>query len=510
MPALPPRIRPARRRTVLAAAAAALLLAPAAPASATMLVYRDGDDVWQASPDGTIKQRVTTDGAPSSYYSFPSVDDAGTITAIKGYATSRMIWVLPRGAVQPTVNVMPWRISAGVNIGPLWARVKPTTGALLAYGYYLNKGTCVGCGLEERLAIVTPTQPGSSTQPTIDQPGQGRPTWFGDRLVGARNGSIVFETQTLQFTNWLSDPNNAPLTGAEVNRAGTRVLVTRSDGRAVLASWQGTVGSTAGTVTAQCLLPATGIDWAALSPDGTKVAWSGTGGLQVATVTANGTTTCTVSALVTLSATGTTPAFSNATLTLPEEPGRRDPTDPGRRDPTDPGGRDPTDPGGRDPTDPGGRDPTDPGGRDPTDPGGRDPTDPGGRDPTDPGGRDPTDPGGRDPGRPQITPRPFAVAVAKSGRAAALRTALRTTVTVPAPGALTARLTLRTAGRRARTLQLGRARATVTAAGRRTFLIRPARPAAAQLRRGTTLTLRITFTPKTGRPVTHRTTIAVR
>ncbi|MDW5597141.1 hypothetical protein VSS74_22535 [Conexibacter stalactiti] len=499
--------------TALAAAAAA-----ATPASATMLVYRDGDDVWAASPDGAIKQRVTTDGSASAYYSFPSVDDAGTITAIKGSSTNRMIWTLPRGAAQPTLNVMPWRGAGWPNIGPTWARVN-ASGSSLAYTYRLNYGPYSGYpngGFDDRYAIVNPAAPGSPTAPAIDQPGQYNPTWFGSRLVTSKNGEIWFETQPLQFRSWLSDPAHAPLLAAEVNRAGTRVLVLRGDGRVVIAGWQGTVGSTAGAVTSQCLLPASGIGWAALSPDGTQVAWSDAGGLRVATVTASNATTCPTGGLVTLSASGVTPAFSTATLTPPVDPGRRDPTDPGRRDPTDPGRRDPADPGERDPADPG-RDPTDPG-RDPTDPG-TDPADPGrdgtnpGRDPT-PDPPQPTPPGPLDPGRPTITTATtLAVAVAPNGRANALRKALRATVSASGAGTLRATLTLRTAaaaGRRPRTLALGAARTTLTGAGRRTLVLRPAGAGARQITRGARLTLRVTFTPKSGAAAVRTATIAVR
>lgn len=509
------RTRAALLAGLVALAASAL---PATPAAATMLVYRDGDDVWAASPDGAIKQRVTSDGRSDLYYAFPSVDDAGTITAIRGYSTNRVIWVLPRGATQPTINVMPWRISGGVNAGPLWARVKPTTGSLLAYTYFLNHGICSGCGLEERLAIVTPTAPGNPTSPAVDQPANSRPTWFGDRLVTARNGSIYFETQPLQFTNWLSDPNNAPLTGAEVNRAGTRLLVTRSDGRAVYAHWQGPVGSLSGAVTAQCLLPSSSVEWAALSPDGSQVAWRDAAGLRVATVSATGATSCVTSGVTLLSATGTTPAFSTATLTLPRDPdpGRRDPTDPtdpGRRDPTDPTdpGRDPTDPTdpGRDPTDPTdpGRDPTDPGAG-PTDPG-QQPGDPG-RTPTDTG-RVPTGPGDVPGRRPGLEPTgSVGLTVARAARASALRRGLRVTVSAPAGGRVTATLTLRPPGRGARAVRAGSATATLAAAGRRTFVLRPSRPAARQLRRGARLTLRVAFTPAGGRATTRTATVTVR
>jgi hypothetical protein len=526
-------------RAVALAAVVALPAVVAAPAEATMLVYRDGDDVWAASPDGAVKQRVTSDGTAASYYSFPSVDDAGTITAVKGASTTRAIWTLPRGAAQPTVNVMPWRLTSYANIGPTWARVNASGGSL-AYTYLLNYGPWSGYpngGFDARYAIVDPAKPGSSTQPAIDQPGQAYPSWFGNRLVTSRDGQIFFETQPLQFTSWLSDPGHPDLLAAEVNRAGTRVMVRRGDGRVVIAGWQGTVGSTAGTVTSQCLLPATGIAWAALSPNGTQVAWSDASGLRVATVQAtNG--TCPVSGTVLLSATGVTPAFSEATLPMPQDPTRREPGGDGR-DPTDPG--DPGDPG-RDPTDPGGRDPSDP-----SDPGGRDPVDPGGagRDPGSSGG-DPADPGDRGAGgggnvgpggggtvtpgggRPQTTIAPSALRLtAPSGRAlraAALRRAVRVVATAPGAGTLRLAVELRgggaasAAGRAAatraraagRSLVVGRASATVARAGRRALVVTPSRSVARALRRGARLTLTVTFTPKAGRAAVRRATVTVR
>lgn len=510
----------AARLAALAAAAVTAAAAAAAPASATMLVYRDGNDVWAASPDGALKQRVTSDGSDSAYYAFPSADDAGTITAIKGSSTTRVIWVLARGAAQPTVNAMPWKSGGWPNIGPLSARVNASGGSL-AYTYYLNHGPFSGYpngGLETRYAIVPPASPGSPTQPAIDQPAQTNPTWFGNRLVTARGGSIWFETQPLQHTSWLSDANNPNLIAAEVDRAGRRVLVLRSDGRVVFAGWQGTVGSTAGTVTSQCLLSATGIDAAALSPDGTQVAWSDPSGLYVASVSAVTATSCPLSGTVRLSATGKTPSFSAATLPAPQEPGRRDPQDP--RDPTDP--RDPGDP--REPGDP--QDPRDP--TDPVDPG--DPGNPG--DPGDPGrgggqGGDPGDeprdqggtvgPGDRGPDgpRPRTTIEPagplrLTAPTGRAANAAALRRAIRVVIGAPVAGAVRVAVTLRTAGARPRTVALGGARATVAGAGRRALVVKPSPAARGQLRRGARLTVAVTFTPTGGRAVVRRTTVAVR
>lgn len=52
--------------------------------------------------------------------------------------------------------------------------------------------------------------------------------------------------------------------------------------------------------------------------------------------------------------------------------------------------------------------------------------------------------------------------------------------------------------------------ATFAAAGRRALVFKPARVAAAQIRRGASVALRITYTPKAGRSVVRRATIAVR
>ncbi len=501
-----------RTRAALLAGLAALAASalPATPAAATMLVYRDGDDVWAASPDGAIKQRVTADGRSDLYYAFPSVDDAGTITAIRGYSTNRVIWVLPRGATQPTINVMPWRISGGVNAGPLWARVKPTTGSLLAYTYFLNHGICSGCGLEERLAIVTPTMPGSPTSPAVDQPANSRPTWFGDRLVTARGGSIYFETQPLQFTNWLSDPNNAPLTGAEVNRAGTRLLVTRSDGRAVYAHWQGPVGLALrrrhGAVPAAVVVGRVG----------GAVARRDAGGVErrgrparrdrqrqrrdelrhqrrhAAVGDRHDAGLLGRDADAAERARGPGQKRSDR----PDRSRQKRPDRPGQRSDRS---RQRSDRSGRDPTDPG---------RDPTDPG-EQPVDTG-RTPTDTG-RVPTGPGDVPGRRPTLEPAgSVGLAVARAARASALRRGLRMTVSAPSAGRVAATLTLRPPGRRARAVRAGGTTATLAAAGRRTLVVRPSRTAARQLRRGARLTLRLTFTPASGRATTRTATVTVR
>src|SRR4051812_17693575 len=66
---------------VLLCAAAAVFGATEA-ASASSIVYEQGDNVWLMNPDGTGKYQVTLDGTPDNAYRSPSQADDGTIVAI--------------------------------------------------------------------------------------------------------------------------------------------------------------------------------------------------------------------------------------------------------------------------------------------------------------------------------------------------------------------------------------------------------------------------------------------
>jgi hypothetical protein len=308
-------------RRSLATIGAAIAVAGIAPAAAQAdaLTYVDGHNVYVASADGAVKRQLTNDGHGGSYYAFPSLDDAGNITTIKGASTTRAIVVLRPDGSTAAINVMPWKTSTFGNIGPIAARVKPNTGSQVAYVYYRNHGPYSGYpngGLEKRLAIVPPANPGLPTEPLIDQPGKDNPTWHGDKLVAASGGQIVYETQPLQFQPWLSDPTGS-LAGAEVSRAGDRVLVAYSDGRLALMAYQG--GIPQGQVTDGCFVPVGaapegGIDWA-LSPDGQRIAWADQAGLHVAATDPHpsaGGGPCALREHVLLSGSGKDPAFSAA------------------------------------------------------------------------------------------------------------------------------------------------------------------------------------------------------
>lgn len=460
LPITPVRISKQVLRSLLVAAAALAVVAslPAA-ADAAMLVYRDGNDVWEASPDGAIKRQVTTDGAADAYYSFPSVDDAGTVTAMRnvgGVGAAKYIWVKSRTATTPTVNVMPWRISGGLNSGPTWARVRPQDGTMLVYKYLLNKGVCFpGCGIEDRFAMVNPAAPGSPTMPGIDQPAVSMPTWHGDHLVAGKDGAIAYERSGLVFDRWLADPD-MPLQGAEVNRALTRIAVLRADSHIEYVTYEGSVET--GGVRTSCQLPVAGISWFSISPDGNQVAYSNDSGLYVTTPTATTADACPVRDTVLLSATGTTPAFSAATLTKPGGD-----TDPGKTTTT-------TQTTTTTPT------------------------------------TTVTTPATTTTATTPTTPNPPArvlTLTAKTGKAAALRRSLRVTVGAPGAGALTVTLA---AGKRT----LGTAKATAKKAGKVTLTLRPTKAGAKRIRTGVKLTLRVRHAPKTGKPVTKTITLKVR
>ena len=473
-------------------AAATLIAASAAPA--TMLVYRDGSNVWEASPDGTIKRAVTADGTTDAYYSYPSVDDAGTITALRSAGSSRVIWVKARASSTPTVNVMPWRTSTWVNIGPNWARVKPTTGSLLAYTYFWNHGPYSGYpngGLEDRYALVTPTAPGSPTLPAIDQPAVSRPTWLGDRLVGSRNGQIVYEAQPLNFQVWFSNANTT-FDGAEVNRQVNRVLLRRGDGRLELLGYQGTPPG--GALTFDCLLPATGVasnGWA-LSPDGGQVAWVDAAGLHTANVSSSATTSCPVSNSRLISATGVTPAFSQATLTTPQEPPPTETTTTTTTTQTTPTTTTQTTPTDTTTT------------STQTTPVTTDTTTTSTQ--TVPTTSTTTQTTPTITTQTTTTPQPkatVAVSAAKTGRATTLRRAIRAAVTTSGAGKVS--LVLSTGKR-----SLGTGTFTVKKAGRTTLSLRPTKTAAKRIAKGRKLTLKVVYTPKAGAAVSRSITIAVR
>ncbi|MGE4425710.1 MAG: hypothetical protein AB7G37_04560 [Solirubrobacteraceae bacterium] len=309
---------------VCAAAIAGALTSGVPTANATAVVYRDGHDVHLATPDGTRRRQVTTDGTATAAHTLPSADDAGNVVSfqrVPGSSSSLIVWS-PIGGGAATKNVMPWRISSGINAGPTWARVR-ARGGLVAYGYLLNTGIGPGGSITPRLAIVDPRAPGSPTSPAIDQPNVLNGSWRQDQLIVSDGAIIRAEQQPLDFGPWLQA--SEALTAAEVARDGSRALVHASSGGLELVTLTGGAPPLS-TPTAGCTIAPAGDDRysgtsrAALSADGRRVAWSDSTGVHVATVaTVPDGVPCPLSERVRLSPTGGMPSFTE--YTLPTDPG---------------------------------------------------------------------------------------------------------------------------------------------------------------------------------------------
>lgn len=317
-----------RLSKLLLAAFVAALAIPAA-ASASMVTYIDAKNVWVASPDGAIKRQLTTDGTTQSPFHVPSTDDHGNVAAVKGGNTNSKILVHLAAAGKRTDNVLPWKIGPVTNFGPSSARLS-ADGTKIAYTYLWNHGPYSG-GIEPRMAIVTPTNPGLPTQPMIDQPGWEMPTWIDGKLVVAKNGVALLEMQPLQFTQFLeitTDPaGQYKIVSTEVSRSKSRYLVDMSrtaDGSRGLVLYAHEGAFPGGTVPAGCQVPAHGTPsfTHGLSPDGTQVTWKDDRGVMVGTFDPgrrDGAGWCT-GTVIQLSSTGDEPTFGNATLSKPQDP----------------------------------------------------------------------------------------------------------------------------------------------------------------------------------------------
>ena len=203
------------RLSKLSLAAFAAALAIPAAASASMVTYIDAKNVWVASPDGAIKRQLTTDGDATSPFHVPSTDDQGNVAAVKGGNTNSKILVHLAAGGKRTDNVLPWKIGPVTNFGPSSARLS-ADGTKIAYTYLWNHGPYTG-GIEPRMAIVTPTNPGLPTSPMIDQPAWEMPTWIDGKLVVAKDGLAHLEMQPLQFTSFLSI-TNFKIVSTEISR----------------------------------------------------------------------------------------------------------------------------------------------------------------------------------------------------------------------------------------------------------------------------------------------------
>lgn len=316
----PLRALPAALASITVAAA----LAPVAHADS--FAFRDGDDAKIVNADGSLTELVI-DGTADEAASAPVVDAAGNLTAIMTmgkFSTPLIRWVSADGATVKE-NVLPEFGPHGLNAGPLSTAIDPS-GKLFAYTYLEYTGT--SSSYRPHLSIVDPTAPGSPTSPAIDRVGYSSVTWFGDRLVTSDATSLYAERpggQRLVFDAW---PLADGLTTADLSADGSRAVVGNGDVMFVVALSAG--GPPAAEVTAFCALPSDGSDLyrggtssAAISDDGTRVAYAGRSGLRIARlagVSGEG-DACALEDVTLVSAKGGLPTSSPYTVKVPSAPG---------------------------------------------------------------------------------------------------------------------------------------------------------------------------------------------
>jgi hypothetical protein len=294
--------------------AAGALVAPAA--NAEMLTYVQDRNIWAENLDGSSRHQVSTNAnaADHTTYFRPSANDAGDIAAlfVDLDAGQPSIAFFAGGRGEPTINLMPV-VGSGVIV-PFSARLKPD-GKLLAYAY--SRSDLSSTGVYGN--VVPADAPGSPiSQQTFFN--MRHATWYGSELVWSNGRRLAYRAGSND--SWLEVPN-ASIVAGEVSRAGDRILAVVSPdqpGAPRVLSYAPLSGPMPGSPEPGCNISYQGsLKDAALSPDGSRVAWSDDAGAHVAKmVLPPGTEEwCIKSEERLISATAQDVTFSKATLTTP-------------------------------------------------------------------------------------------------------------------------------------------------------------------------------------------------
>lgn len=319
----------------LAVAAAAAIAAPAA-AHADAITYADGGNVWVASPDGSVKKQLTTNGEPEGIRYFgPSQADDGRIAVIYGAgigkSSSPLMQVLSStGKLEKTGLLQMVDCGIASTTSAFGAtRIDPAGDSIL-YDYICTSATSGFQGVYSAISVAG--SPGVMNPP-LQVADVWQPGWLPSTAPGgaAPDTIVLNETRTaLGRFSWTVPQNLEAVWAVDPGQTDERfgrASMSRT-GNILAYGWEESDGSKSIYVArlagpflpsvqalAECRLPTgANAEDPSISPNGSRVAWQDDGGAKVATVSvpSSGTGQACAGSPTVLSSTGKFPVFSAA------------------------------------------------------------------------------------------------------------------------------------------------------------------------------------------------------
>jgi hypothetical protein len=233
-----------RRAVILIAVCTALAALPAA-AGASSIAFVKQNNVWLASPDGSVQRQLTTDGTATTRYAWPSQADDGTILAKYGDLFVRIRRDGARIGDPIAAVGSDIQHSGGMTVmaGPADPRISPD-GTRFAYWISVrNLVTCPvfdpGCSYEDtdytivsRVDRFTQPEEYKSVRDYRD------PSWIGnDRLLvfnyglGVKEGAISpVGAGEPGLAQWFDPPSGVPQIGqGQLTRQGDKLVTLGGD-----------------------------------------------------------------------------------------------------------------------------------------------------------------------------------------------------------------------------------------------------------------------------------------